>query len=76
MSKLNKLQKLVDKWNDQYPIGTPVMRYKLINPLQEGNETTTRSQAWVLSNHTAVVLVKGLAGCVILESVVPIKKTI
>ncbi len=54
-------------WNSKYPIGTRVIRYKLVNPLQYGEETKTRSEAWVASGQ-AIVKVEGLAGGVLLES--------
>lgn len=66
----NKAQYMVDNWNRRYPIGTKVTRYKLINPLREGEETETRSEAWLMGGHSAVVLVNGVAGGVLLESLV------
>jgi hypothetical protein len=69
--KLDALQRRVESWNDVYPVGTPVTRYKLIHPLAEPVETKTRTAAEVLSGHSAVVWVEGHAGCVLLESVVP-----
>lgn len=64
-------QKLVDEWNTKHPIGTEVIRYKLINPLAEPTETKTLSAAWLMGGHTAMVMVKGVAGGVMVESVVP-----
>jgi hypothetical protein len=61
-----------DLWNANFPVGTPVTRYKLINPLGDGQETKTRSEAWLMGGHTAMVMVEGVAGGVALESVVPI----
>jgi hypothetical protein len=72
MNNPAKLQEQADYWNLRYPIGTPVIRYKLINPLSEGNETKTRSQAWVMGGHSVVVMVQGVSGGVLLESIVPI----
>lgn len=66
-----QLEKQVTEWNAAHPVGTPVMRYKLINPRREGNLTVTRSEAWVMGGHSAMVMVKGVAGGVCLESVVP-----
>lgn len=62
-------QDAVDKWNAKYPIGTRVTRYKLINPLREPSETKTRSEAWVMGGHSAMVMVEGVAGGVLVESV-------
>ena len=47
------------------------MRYKLIHPKREGSLTKTRSQAWVMGGHSAMVMVDGVAGGVLLESVKP-----
>jgi len=62
------LQKQADFWNNKNPIGTKVMRYKLIKPLREGVETKTRSEAWVIGGHSVIVKVDGVAGGVLLES--------
>jgi len=64
-----KLQAEADKWNAKHPVGTPVIRYALINPLREGTETETRSEAWVMGGHSVMVMVNGVAGGVCLESV-------
>lgn len=69
---LIKLVGQANTWNNDYPIGTPVMRYKLVEPLREGNETKTRSEAWVMSGHSVMVMVDGVAGGVFLESVIPL----
>ena len=68
-----KAQAAVDKWNAAYPVGTDVMRYKFIDPLEDGSPTKTRSDAWVMGGHSAMVMVDGVSGGVCLESVVPIK---
>ena len=64
-------QEIVDAWNAKHPIGTPVTRYKLINPLAEPVETLTRSEAWLMGGHTAMVMVEGQAGGVMVESCKP-----
>ena len=66
-----KLAAQAAQWNLSHPIGTPVMRYKLIAPLREGNETKTRSEAWVMGGHSVMVMVEGVSGGVLLESVKP-----
>ena len=65
-------QAAVFDWNQKHPVGTRVMRYKMINPLREGNPTKTRSAAWLMGGHSAMVLVEGVAGGVLIESVVPL----
>ncbi|HYU99913.1 MAG TPA: hypothetical protein VE977_13880 [Pyrinomonadaceae bacterium] len=64
-------QKLVEQWNAKYPTGTPVTRYRLINPLEIPEDTKTRSEAWLMGGHTAMVMVEGVAGGVMVESVIP-----
>lgn len=66
-----KLAAQAAQWNLSHPIGTPVMRYKLIAPLREGTETKTRSEAWVMGGHSVMVMVEGVSGGVLLESVKP-----
>jgi hypothetical protein len=63
------LQDKADLWNTSHPVGTPVTRYKLINPLREAQETKTRSEAWVMGGHSVMVMVEGISGGVLLESV-------
>jgi len=68
-----KLALQAAQWNLTHPAGTPVMRYKLIEPLREGCETKTRSEAWVMAGHCVMVLVDGVIGGVLLDSVKPLK---
>lgn len=63
------LQEAADQWNTSHPVGTPVTRYRLINPLREPVETKTRSAAWVMGSHSVMVMVEGISGGVLLESV-------
>lgn len=62
-----KLQKSVDDWNAKYPVGTPVV---LLKDSGENFSTTTRSEAQVLSGHSAVVWLVGVSGCYQLDRVV------
>lgn len=52
-------KKRVEEWNATYPVAT-----QLIVTLDSGTEmyTQTRSEAWLLGGHTAVVLVNGITG--------------
>jgi hypothetical protein len=63
-----KQQRIVDDWNARYRVGTPVTRYKLIHPLREPQETKTRSEAWLMGGHTAMVMVDCISGGVMVES--------
>lgn len=53
-------------WNADNPVGAEVIVTK-----DDGTElrTKTRSEAWVLSGHTAVVMVEGIAGGYLLARV-------
>ena len=67
-----QLEASVNGWNAAYHIGTPVTRYKLIQPLREPVVTKTRSAAWVMGGHSAMVMVEVVSGGVLLESVKPL----
>ena len=64
-------QKLVDEWNASHP-GTDVdvIWHRLINPNREPVRTTTRSPAWLMGGHTAMIMVNGQTGGVALQGVV------
>ncbi len=55
-----KEQELVERWNKLHQIGAAVTVKK-----DDGSKlnTVTRSVAWMLSGHTAVILVEGISGC-------------
>ncbi len=64
-----KLQEACDKFNKAYPVGTGV------NVLLDGGEirqTVTTSEAQVLSGHSAVIWLKGVSGCYLLDRVTPL----
>lgn len=56
----------VRDWNDQYPVGTPCTV-----ELDSGEirATKTRNSAWMLSGHTAVVMLDGINGAYLLSRV-------
>jgi hypothetical protein len=64
-------QRIVDAWNAAHKVGTPVILRR-----DNGTELTTktRSEAWVMGEHTPVVMVEGIAGGYALERVTPIPK--
>ena len=68
-ARLIKLLAQCNEWNDKYPVGIEVM-------LTRDNGTrerwTTRSKACVLSEHSAVIWLKGMAGCYLLDRCEPI----
>lgn len=68
-----QVQKICAEFNAKYPIGTPVKRYVLVNPLQMGSETRTASAACVSpGGQGAVIFVEGVRGFVSLDSIVPL----
>ncbi|GGY81407.1 hypothetical protein GCM10010327_10100 [Streptomyces nitrosporeus] len=64
-----------DRWNSQYPVGTPVTAYPGCRPEDDPKAerlvTRTRSTASVLGGHTAVVWVDGHSSCISLTHVDP-----
>ena len=63
-------QQRVDNWNARHPVGTPVTRFEFSNPPRGAEqETKTRSAAWLMGGHTAVVSVEGHAGGGALDAV-------
>lgn len=54
-------------WNQAHPIGTLVQFHPVIGG-RGYRERTTRSEAYVLSGHTAVIMLDGESGCVALEA--------
>lgn len=64
----------VRTWNEQHPVGTPVIAYPGARPEYWSDDverlvTRTRSKAQVLSGHTAVVWVEGHGACIALTHV-------
>lgn len=66
---VDDLNKQVDAWNRHRPIGTKVLVRK-----DDGSvlETTTRSLAWLMGGHSAMIMVEGIAGGYRLDRVKPI----
>ncbi|SUO96784.1 hypothetical protein [Suttonella ornithocola] len=60
----NHLQKLVDDFNERYPIGSPCIYYPhlLIGSKNNPYKTKTRSKAFIQGEHTVVVLLEGRRG--------------
>lgn len=55
-------------WNSNYPIGQPVT---VRRDNGETLETVTRSEAWTFDGIHAVIQVKGISGCYMLDRVTP-----
>lgn len=64
-----QLQQKCDNFNEACPIGTTVIYESVKGDPMTRRETKTRSEAYVLSGHTAVVFVEDVAGCVALDHV-------
>jgi len=67
------LQVQCDAFNSRWPVGSSVMLKKDFLP--EPVETKTRSEAQVLSGHSAVIWLDGVSGCYALDCVTPIEAT-
>lgn len=65
-----ELKRAVDAFNKKFPVGTEVL-YRS-SPGGPVLRTKTRSEAEVLSGHTAVVWVDYVSGCVALDAVAAI----
>ena len=65
----SELERICKKWNDEYPVGKYVRVRR-----DDGSQliTKTRSEAWVLSGHTAVIMVEQITGAYLLDRVTPI----
>jgi hypothetical protein len=66
---VKKMQADCDAWNQAHPIGSPVF-VQLDNHVGLF-ETTTRSDAQILSGHSAVIWLDGVSGCYLLDRVTP-----
>lgn len=66
---LRALQAQCDRFNDRYPIG---QRVSVRRDGGDGIVTVTRSEAQVLSGHSAVIWVEGISGCYLLDRVTPL----
>lgn len=63
------LKRQCDAFNARFPVGQPVTVRKDDGT---GMNTVTRSAAEVLSGHSAVIWVRGIAGCYLLDRITPI----
>jgi hypothetical protein len=64
------LKAQVDRWNAEHAVGTPV---ELLKDSGEKVRTVTRSEAEVLEGHSAVIWLKGVAGCYLLDRVTAVR---
>lgn len=55
-------EKAVERWNKTCPVGTSVKCYRTYGDEKTSFLSTTRSEAWVMGGHTAVVKIAGKAG--------------
>lgn len=63
-----RLKATCDAFNARYPVGTPGL---LTRDSGELLRTRTRSEAMVLSGHSAVVWLEGVGGCYLLDRFAP-----
>lgn len=66
---LEELQRQCDRFNAHYPVGSDVIRFPSTTRNDNGVPTKTRSEAWVMGGHSAMVMVEGHAGGVCLDCV-------
>jgi hypothetical protein len=64
-----QLQVACDKFNAAHPVGAAVT---VDLDGGEKRETVTTSEAQVLSGHSAVIWLKGISGCYLLDRVTPL----
>lgn len=62
-----QLEEQIHAWNVHVPVGTEVEYHPVIDR-PEHQIHRTRSQASLLSDHTAVVFLEGKSGCVALDA--------
>jgi hypothetical protein len=62
--KAAHLQKLVDEFNQKYPVGMTVI---LTKDFGEEIKTKVRHPAYVLQGHSAVAFFEGVSGCYHIE---------
>jgi hypothetical protein len=65
------LEHIVKLWNSKYPVGTKVQVRKVLTDVAF-IETVTTSEAYVLSGHSAVIMLKGISGCYALTHCSPV----
>lgn len=65
---LKTLERECREWNAKHAIGTVVKYFPIIGG-SDFREHATRSEASVLSGHTAVIWLDGVSGCVALDAV-------
>ena len=63
------LQAKIDRFNKNHGVGA-AMLYRS-HPQAEPRRVKTRSEAYDLSGHTAVVMVEGVSGCVAIAALTP-----
>lgn len=65
----SELERICKNWNAKHAVGKWVRVRR-----DDGSQliTKTRSEAWVLSGHTAVIMVEQITGAYLLDRVTPI----
>lgn len=69
LKKPKNPQAEVDRWNQEHRSG---IRVQVLLDNGAKFQTTTRSDAFVLSGHSAVIMVEGISGCYRLDRVKPL----
>lgn len=66
---VKKMQAECDAFNAANPVGTKVQ--VMLDGRTEPFDTTTRSEAQILSGHSAVIWLDNVSGCYLLDRVTP-----
>ncbi len=67
MRNKQQQERLVSIWNRRHPVGTAIDFTAIKRVAETTTRHNTRSPAWLLGGHTAVVLLEGRTGAVSIE---------
>jgi hypothetical protein len=67
---LKTLERECQEWNSKHPVGT-LVKYHAVIGSPASVVRTIKTEAQVLSGHTAVLWLEGMSGCVALEACEP-----
>lgn len=70
LPNLKKMQAECDRFNGKCPVGGKVL--VKLDGVDVPFETTTKSEAQILSGHSAVVWMDNVSGCYLLSHVTPV----
>ncbi len=65
-----KLQQLCDRFNSKVSVGAEV--FVKLDGVEEPFKTRTKSEAYVMGGHSAVIFLWNVSGCYLLDRVTPV----